>query len=78
MFTFSERHVTVCHYNDTRSTMTRWSFHNDQRHMTAFQPISEAAHSSSYDNNEWRKRLSGHACEQLLSACNESEKFMNK
>ena len=34
MFTFSERHVTMCHYNDKRS--------ND---VTAFRPISEAAHS---------------------------------
>jgi len=25
MFTFSERHVTVSHYNNTRSTVTRWS-----------------------------------------------------
>jgi len=51
MFTYSERHVTVCHYNDTRSTVTRWSFHNDQRHVTAFRPMSEAAHSWSYDSN---------------------------
>jgi len=43
-------HVTVYHYNDTRSTMTRLSFDNDQRHVTAFRPISEAAHSWSYDN----------------------------
>jgi len=53
MFTFSERHATVCrvghvtvyHYNDTRSTVTRRSFDNDQLHVTAFRPISEAAHS---------------------------------
>ena len=37
-------------YNDTRSTVTRWSFDNDQRHVTAFRPISEAAHSWPYDN----------------------------
>jgi len=49
MFTFSERHVTVYHYNDTRSTVTRWSFDNDRCHVTAFRPISEAAHSWSYD-----------------------------
>jgi len=39
-FTFSERHMTV----------TRSLFDNDQRHVTAFRPISEAAHSWSYDN----------------------------
>jgi len=63
MFTFSERHVTVCHYNDhvtvyhyndTRSTATRWSFDNDQRHVMAFRPISEAAHSWSYDKYLWK------------------------
>ena len=43
MFTFIERHVIVCHYTDKRSR-------NDQRHVTAFRPISEAAHSWSYDN----------------------------
>ena len=35
--------------NDTRSTVTRWSFDTDQRHVMAFWPISEAAHSWSYD-----------------------------
>jgi len=58
MFTYSERRVTVCHYNDKRSrpgsTMTRWSFDNGQRHVTAFRPISEAARSWSYDNVFWR------------------------
>jgi len=49
MFIFNERHVTVYHYNDTRSTVTRSSFDNDKRHVTAFRPISEAAHSWSYD-----------------------------
>ena len=49
MLTYSERHVTVYHYNDTRSTVTRSSFDNDKRHVTAFRPISEAAHSWSYD-----------------------------
>jgi len=43
-------HVTVYNYNDTRSTVTRWSYDNDQRHVTAFRPISEAAHSWSCDN----------------------------
>ena len=32
--------MTVCHYvyhyNDTRSTVTRQSFDNDKRHVTAF------------------------------------------
>jgi len=72
IFTFSERHVTVCHcnvchhnvngrvtvchYNDTRSTVTRWSFDNDQRHVTAFRPISEAAHSWSCDKLQWCSR----------------------
>jgi len=50
MFTFSERHVTVYHYNDTRSTMKRWSFDNDERHVMAFQPIGEAADSLLYVN----------------------------
>jgi len=58
MFTYSERRVTVCHYNDKRSrpgsTMTRWSFDNGQRHVTAFRPVSEAARSWSYDNVFWR------------------------
>ena len=35
---------------DTRSTVTRWSFDNAQRHVTAFRPISEAADSWSYHN----------------------------
>ena len=38
-----------------RSTVTRSSFDNDfdndERHVTAFRPISEAAHSWSYDNH---------------------------
>ena len=46
-------HVTVYHYNDTRSTVTRLSFDNDQRHGTAFRPISEAAHSWSYDKTTY-------------------------
>jgi len=53
---FIERHVTVYHYNDMhifayrlQFTVTRRSFHNDKRHVTAFRPISEAAHSWSYD-----------------------------
>ena len=29
---------------------TRSSFDNDERHMMAFRPVSEAAHSWSYDN----------------------------
>ena len=40
MFAFRERHVvTVCHYNDIR-------------HVTAFRPVSEAAHSWSYYNKK--------------------------
>ena len=46
--------MTVYHSNDTRSTVTRWSFDNDQRHVTAFRPISEVAHSWLYDNQIWR------------------------
>ena len=46
-------HVTVYHYNDIRSTVTRWSFNNVQHHVTAFRPISEAAQSWSYDNCLW-------------------------
>jgi len=38
-------HMTVYRYNDTRSTMMRWSFDNDERNVTAIRPISEAAHS---------------------------------
>jgi len=47
MFTFSERHMTVSHYNDKRSqsTVTRLSFDNDQRHVTTF-------HSWSYDKQQ--------------------------
>ena len=48
--------MTVHHYNDTRSTMTRW-YDNDQRHVTAFRLISEAAHSWSYDKNIWSSVL---------------------
>ena len=49
-------HVTVYHYNDTRSTVTRrWSFDNDKRHVTACRPISEAAHSWSYDSEQLRE-----------------------
>ena len=40
--------------NDTRSTVTRWSFDNDKPHVTAFRPISETANSWSYDNKQWR------------------------
>jgi len=47
-------HVTVYHYNDTRSTVARWSFDNDQRHVTAFRPIRDAAHSWSHDKIGWR------------------------
>ena len=51
MFTFSERHVTVCHYNDTRSRECLSLWHtvdrdasiidNDIRQVTAFRPINE-------------------------------------
>jgi len=34
--------------------VTRWSFDNDERHVTAFRPISEAAHSWSYDKLKWQ------------------------
>jgi len=40
--------------NDTRSTVTRWSFDNDKPHVTAFRPISETANSWSYDSKQWR------------------------
>jgi len=50
-------HVTVYHYNNTRPTVTRWSYDSDHRYATAFQPISEAAHNWSYDNVSWRKKL---------------------
>ena len=43
-------HVTIYH---TRSIATHWSFDNDKCHITAFRPISEAAHSWSYDNQTW-------------------------
>jgi len=49
MFTLSGRHITVYHYNDTRSTVTHWSFDYDQLYVTAFRPICEAADSWSYD-----------------------------
>jgi len=50
-------HVTVYHYNDTRSTVTRWSFDNDQRNVMAFRTISEAAHSWSYYNIVWQQPM---------------------
>ena len=34
-----------------QSTVTSWSFDNDERHVTAFRPISEAAPSWSYDKS---------------------------
>jgi len=34
-------------------TVKRWTYDNAQRHVTAFRPISEAAHSWSYDNTFW-------------------------
>jgi len=43
-------HVIVQHCNVARSTTTRSSFDNDERHVTAFRSISEAARSWSYDN----------------------------
>jgi len=36
-----------------RVTVKRWTYDNAQRHVTAFQLISEAAHSWSYDNQIW-------------------------
>ena len=33
-----------------RVTVKRWTYDNAQRHVTAFRPISEAAHSWSYDD----------------------------
>ena len=33
-----------------RVTVKRWTYDNAQRHVTAFRPISEAAHSRSYDS----------------------------
>ena len=41
MFTFSERHMTVCHYND-------------KRHVTVFRPIQR---SSPYDNSNCHVKL---------------------
>jgi len=53
-FAFSERHVTSprltlqCHISDiimsNGVTVKRWTYDNAQRHVTAFRPISEAAH----------------------------------
>ena len=34
-------------------TVKRWTYDNAQRHVTAFRPISEAAHSWSDDNTFW-------------------------
>ena len=48
-------HVTVYHCIDTLSTVTRWSFDNDERHVTAFRPVSEAARSWSYDNRQMNR-----------------------
>ena len=44
---------TVWHYNVTCVTVKRWTYDNAQRHVTAFWPIREAAHSWSYDNQIW-------------------------
>jgi len=44
---------TGSHYNDYRSTVTRWSFDNAERHVIAFWPISEAARCWSCDNQIW-------------------------
>jgi len=49
-FAFSERHVIIM---SPRVTVKRWTYDNAQRHVTAFRPISEAAHSWSYDKLEW-------------------------
>ena len=42
------------HYNviimSPRVTVKQWTYDNAQRHVTAFRPISEAAHSWSYDS----------------------------
>ena len=72
----------LCHYNDTQSTMTYWSFDNDQRHVTAFWPIRKAAHSWSYDNQQlkyahllicnWHEVLVCHAVCGEHSACHET------
>ena len=43
----------VRHWTVWRSTVTRWTFDNAQRHKTAFRPISEAARSWSCDNRKW-------------------------
>jgi len=37
-----------------RVTVKRWTHDNAKRHVTAFRPISEAAHSWSCDNQEWQ------------------------
>ena len=46
----------VRHWTVWRSTMTRWTFDNAGRQVTAFRPISEAARSWSCDNiiSQWR------------------------
>ena len=43
-------HVMVQHCNVETQTVTSSAFDNDECHVTAFQPISEAGHSWSYDN----------------------------
>jgi len=47
----------VRHWTVWRSTVTRWTFENAQRHVTAIRPISEAARSWSCDEttmtNSW-------------------------
>ena len=38
----------------TRVTVKQWTYDNAQSHVTAFRPISEAAHSWSYNNKHWQ------------------------
>jgi len=48
--------VTWCHPGimSTRVTVKWWTYDNAQSHVTAFPPISEAAHSWSYHNKHWQ------------------------
>ena len=47
----------LSYLNVARTIVTRSSFDNDERHVTAFWPINEAVHSWPYDKMAYRLAL---------------------
>ena len=47
------RELSFAFRNIEPSTVTRTAFDNDECHVRAFRPISEAAHSWSYDKSDY-------------------------